>query len=99
MHFSVNVLSVIAYIIIYAEQRKDRIMKYNKILTHLILLGFLLGVHNGKVALWKEPDPEPIRIFPCPISTLPAEVRQALEQGIRFESDTDLERLLENFSS
>lgn len=74
-------------------------MKYRKLITQLMLLGFLLGIHNGKVALWKDPDPEPIRIFPCPVSTLPAEVRQALEHGIRFETETDLDSLLENLCS
>lgn len=74
-------------------------MKYQTLLTHLMLLTFLLGIHNGRVALWKEPDPEPMKVFPYPVSALPNEVRQALEKGIRIDSMEDLDKLLENFCS
>lgn len=74
-------------------------MKPKHLLTQLMLIGFLLGIHNGRVALWKEPDPEPFRVFPYPVSVLPDDVRQALEQGIHIESEADLDRLLENIGS
>lgn len=74
-------------------------MKLQKLLLHLIVLGFLLGIHNGRVALWKDEDPEPFRVFPYPVSVLPPDVRQALEEGIHIDSEADLDRLLESFCS
>lgn len=74
-------------------------MKKTKILAQLLLFGFLLGIHNGRIALWKEPDPEPCRVFPYSAAALPQEIRQALQHGIRIESESDLDRLLENLLS
>lgn len=74
-------------------------MKRSKAFIPIVLLGFLLGIHNGRVALWKEPDPEPCKVFPYPVSMLPEDIRQALREGIYLESETELDRLLENFGS
>ena len=74
-------------------------MKKKTILSQLLLLGFLLGIHNGKIALWKDQDPEPYRVFPYSAMALPPQVRQALESGIYIDSEADLEKLLENFLS
>lgn len=74
-------------------------MKKKLLLTQLMLLGFLLGIHNGRVALWKDQDPEPCRVFPYAAVTLPPQVQDALRQGIRIESEADLDKLLENFLS
>ena len=74
-------------------------MKHKKLLAQIMLLGFLLGIHNGRVAIWKDPDPEPYRVFPYPASALPPEARLALEKGIRIDSQEDLDKLLENFTS
>lgn len=40
-------------------ERKSFIMK-QQFLTALLLLGFLVGIHNGYVAVWKDEDPQPI---------------------------------------
>lgn len=74
-------------------------MKIKVLLARLMLLGFLLGIYNGRVAIWKEPDPEPWRVLPYCASALPSEVQQVLRQGIRIESEADLDSLLENFCS
>lgn len=74
-------------------------MKKKPLLAQLVLLGFLLGIHNGRVALWNDQDPEPCRVFPYAVAALPAQVQNALQQGIRIESEADLEKLLENFLS
>lgn len=63
-----------------------------------LALSFLLGIHNGRVALWTEGS-EPAKVFPCPVSMLPPEARAALEQGIRVESLEELEALAENYLS
>lgn len=65
----------------------------------LVLLGFLIGVHEGRIALWKDGESTPWRIFPYPVSVLPEEDRNALNSGIRVDTMEDLNRLLENFLS
>lgn len=74
-------------------------MKKKNLVAQFLLIGFLLGIHNGRIALWKEPDPEPCRVFPYSAAVLPQEIREALRKGIRIESETDLDRLLENLLS
>lgn len=77
-------------------------MKRTQICRHLclfLLLGFLLGIHDGRIALWKDGQAEPWKIFPYPASALPAQTQQELSRGIRVDSMEDLDRLLENFLS
>ena len=62
-------------------------------------LGFLLGIHDGRIALWKDGETDPWRVFPYPAAVLPAEEQSALKKGIRVDSMDDLNRLLENFLS
>lgn len=64
-----------------------------------VFLGFLLGIHNGQIALWQDEDPEPIKVFPYSAQMLPVADRRALEEGIRFESKEDLLRLMEDYLS
>ncbi len=72
-------------------------------LTHplccILLFGFLLGVHNGRIALWKDEDPEPFRVFPCPVCVLPPEDQEALMKGIHLDDMEDVNHFLENFLS
>lgn len=64
-----------------------------------IILGFLLGSYNGRLAVWKGDDPLPYRVYPCPVYLLPQKERQMLQQGIRVDDMDDLSRFLENFLS
>ena len=74
-----------------------------KILSQLcccaLLCSFLLGVHDGRLAMWKDEDPTPCKVFPCPIIVLPKAVQEQLKAGIRLETMDDVNRLLENFLS
>lgn len=74
-------------------------MSIRKTASVFLLLGILIGIYNGRVALWKDQDPEPYRVFPYPAAAVPAEIREALEHGIRIDSEADLEALLENLLS
>ena len=65
----------------------------------ILCLGYLLGVYRGQIALWKEPDPKPIHIFPYSVSMLPQEDREALEKGIQADTITELTRRLEDYLS
>ena len=74
-------------------------MKRFRHLYFTLLLAFILGVQDGKVALWKEGAPEPVRVFPYRAAMLPPEARSALEKGLRIESLEQLEELAENYLS
>ena len=63
----------------------------------LLLLGFLLGIHNGQIGVWKDQDPTPMRVIPCPVWVLSQRQQQMLQQGIRIDSMADVERLLTEF--
>ena len=65
----------------------------------ILCLGYLLGVYRGQIALWKEPDPQPIRVFPYSVSMLPKEEQAVLERGIRGDTVTELTRQLEDYLS
>lgn len=65
----------------------------------ILLLGFLLGIHNGNVALWKDNDPKPLRVFSYPASSLPEADRRLLEKGIHIDSLGELTRLIEDYFS
>ena len=68
-------------------------------LARLLLLGFLVGSYNGRIAVWKDDDPQPCRVFPCPVYLLPKKDRDALQSGIRIDDMDDLRHFVENFLS
>ena len=74
-------------------------MKKRRCLAYLAVLGFLLGVRGGYIALWKDGDPEPEEIFPYRAEMLPEADRKALEQGIPIASSKDLQELLQDYLS
>ncbi len=65
----------------------------------ILCLGYLLGVYRGQIALWKEPDPTPIRVFPYSVSMLPKDAQAILEKGIQADTVTQLTRQLEDYLS
>lgn len=62
----------------------------------MLLAGFLLGIRNGQVALWRGDDPEPVRVFPWYSSMLPGQIRSALENGLRIEEESDIGKLIQD---
>lgn len=73
------------------------------ILSHFLALtlifGFLIGVHNGRIGIWKAEDPTPMRTIPCPVWVLTSRQQQMLRDGIRIDSMEDLERMINDFFS
>ena len=70
--------------------------------THLyfsLIFLFILGCKDGYLALWKDHEPDPVRIFPYSVASLPEADQQALEKGIPLKSQQDLLRLLEDYLS
>ena len=74
-------------------------MKAKGILSAILSLSLLLGVHNGNIALWQDDDPEPVRVFPYRVSVLPERDQALLEAGIQIESESRLHSLLEDYLS
>lgn len=73
--------------------------KISHLLSMLLAFTFLLGIHDGKVALWQEDDPKPVKVFPYRASMLPDDAQEQLKKGIRIESMEDLDRLIEAYFS
>lgn len=65
----------------------------------LFSLLYILGIHKGYIALWRSPDPEPIRIFPVRSSLLPEADQELLKAGIEIREDNKLHNLLEDYLS
>lgn len=64
-----------------------------------IMLGYILGVHNGQLALWREPEPEPIHVFPRSAASLPEADQKLLKQGIPLQNLSELTKRLEDYLS
>ena len=77
-------------------------MKYRKfsgILCGMLMAVYLLGVHEGKIALWSGDDPDPIQVFPYRVSLLPKKEREMLKEGIQVETLEELYQLAEAYLS
>ncbi len=73
-------------------------MKHGIVYLTLIFT-FLLGSHEGYVALWRNPAEEPAIIFSTQVTSLPAQDQIALEKGIEVHSNRELQQLLEDLLS
>ena len=74
-------------------------LKSIRYLYFTLIFGFLLGISDGYVALWKTRNPKPVEIFPYQAKFLPVADQQALEKGIFIDSTDELNRLLEDYLS
>ena len=74
-------------------------MKLRRILCPALLLGLLLGVHEGRIALWVQGQSQPLQVFPYSAASLPDADYLALEKGIPIESRDQLNQLLEDYLS
>lgn len=65
----------------------------------VFLLGLYLGMHNGNLALWRDGNTEPEKVFPIKVALYPKIDQAALEKGIPIEDTEGLKKLLEDFLS
>lgn len=68
-------------------------------LFFILIMGYLLGIQNGWIALWKDGNPEPERVFSYKAEILPPEDQKALAKGIHLDEDSALIKLLEDYLS
>lgn len=64
-----------------------------------LVFTFLLGIHDGYVALWTDSTEKPAYVFPYQASILPEPDRKALEEGIPIENNAQLQAILEDYLS
>ena len=74
-------------------------MKKHSVITCILLFGFILGIHKGNVAVWKDNRKEPIKVFPYQASLLPEEDQKRLEKGIHVDNLNQLRKLIEDYFS
>ena len=74
-------------------------MKIKCLVCHMMIFSYLLGVKDGFITLWKDGNPEPIRVFPYLAEFLPPEDQNALQQGIRIDDKSELVHILEDYLS
>ena len=67
------------------------------ILYCITLLSFLLGIHKGKIALWKAGNPNPVKVFPYSADILPDKERAMLEKGVEIKDLEQLTRYAEKY--
>lgn len=74
-------------------------MRKQTVLANILLIGFILGIHEGRIALWKDDQAKPMKVFPYQASILPEEDQKRLEQGIHVDSLRELYKLVEDYLS
>lgn len=74
-------------------------MKRKGCLYSILFFTFLLGIHEGYVALWVHEDPLPQKIYPYSVQSLPPEDQLALSRGIPIPDEITLNRYLEDLLS
>lgn len=67
-------------------------------ITIWLLLGFILGIQDGYIALWEDGKDQP-RVFPYRAEMLPEPDQRRLEKGIRIPDDGKLAQILEDYLS
>lgn len=75
------------------------VKKMKRYLVSLCLLGMILGVSRGYVAIWKDEDPQPWLVTKMPAALLPERDREALKKGIPLPNDEALTKALEDYCS
>lgn len=60
-------------------------------------LGFVLGIHEGYLALWQGDDPEPVHRFYVRAEELPPADQILLRRGLKADSAQALYALLEDY--
>lgn len=64
-----------------------------------LILTILLGTYEGRLALWRQGESYPLRIFPLSVATLPPADQKLLAKGIPVDSEQKLAHLLEDYLS
>lgn len=66
-------------------------------LSLTLVCGFLLGIHEGRLTLWRDGEDRPEQIYDIRADSLPPADRLQLSRGIRAQSREEVWQLLENY--
>lgn len=64
-----------------------------------LIFAFILGSHEGFIALWEDSRTEPLQVYPYLVSSLPPDDQIRLKEGIHIASEQELAELLEDYLS
>lgn len=70
-----------------------------KILPVLYILSLYLGLYKEYLALWNTEKERPEQVFPYHISLYPEIDKNLLEKGIPIATESELNKLLEDYLS
>ena len=71
--------------------------QHRRALALTLCMGFLLGIRDGKLTLWREGESHPDQIFDIRADSLPPADQVLLARGIRLEDRQALWEILENY--
>lgn len=71
--------------------------QFKAFLASALCFGWLLGIKNGYVALWRDDDPHPEQIYDIRADTLPAADQLLLRRGIAIATREELWQILEDY--
>lgn len=74
-------------------------MKKRHCIYCILSLMYILGNHNGHLALWTGDTVQPEKIFPVKVETLPKLDQYMLNEGIFVRDEKKLNALLEDYLS
>lgn len=60
---------------------------------------YTIREYEGKIAVFKNSDTKPFTVYESYISLLPEQDRQRLQVGIEVDNTTDLQRIIEDYTS
>ena len=71
--------------------------RIRNICTMALAAGFLLGIRDGRLTLWRDGQTRPEQVYDIRADTLPPADQLQLQRGIRVETREELWLLLENY--
>lgn len=71
--------------------------EFTKQAAMVLALGFILGIRDGRLALWRDGVQRPEQVYDIRADSLPPADRLALRRGIALESREELWQMLENY--
>lgn len=74
-------------------------MKRKNYLYLALAAAFLIGNHQGFIALWTDSGAEPDIVFPYSVTSLPPQDQLRVNEGIRVQTREQLHALMEDFLS
>ncbi len=92
------VVCICAFTVLFISLNKDtsEIVKENPYLTET---RYKVAEYQGKIAVFKNNSEIPLDIFDEYVSALPLHDRELLEKGILAETEEELQKIIEDYTS